>query len=84
VSVSDLDNWAGPYRSMAAACEKAYYDYGSGHCAVWLVGDKWYVNDGIDPETGQWWQSLPDGAKWYQTSSTIHIEGPVPTPYQSK
>jgi hypothetical protein len=59
-NVSQIENWSGPYKTRADAIEGIRLLCGSGYeAAIWKKGRHWYINDGIDPDTGKPWVQLP-------------------------
>lgn len=63
--ITDKENWAGPCKTIREAIETIQDLAGTGYTAlVWQEGEAYYINDGIDPDTGKRWADIPEGAKW--------------------
>jgi hypothetical protein len=60
-----LKNYSGPYKTLEDAVEGIKLLSGTGYTAIaWpLAADRWYINDGIDGETGKRWKHIPEGAQ---------------------
>jgi hypothetical protein len=70
--VNDMENWAGPFRNREAAVEGIKLLCGVDYdAALWPKSDGYWINDGTNPDTGDTWSTLPEGAEWIRiTAST--------------
>jgi hypothetical protein len=62
-----LDNWNGPHATLEEAVEAITVLAGKGKNAVLQRPEGFYINDGIDPDTGEGWATLPEGAYWLES-----------------
>lgn len=71
-NVNNLENWSGPFKTKQAAIEDIILMCGTGYeAAIWQIGKKFYVNDGIDSDTGKEWVSLPKGAEFLEITEEM-------------
>jgi hypothetical protein len=70
-----LDNCAGPYKTIEQCREHALYTWGAWYSSVIYPVDKtFYVNDGVDGQTGQFWETLPECAYFVVERNKENLE----------
>lgn len=63
--IDATDNFAGPFKTLEDAHDAANTNWGGGDAnLLWRHNGAFYINDGIDPDTGDAWKIIPSGAEW--------------------
>lgn len=63
--IEHKDNWI-ICRSRKDALDAAMMTWGGRYGLLWPRKGQFWINDGIDPDTGERWASPPAGAEWIE------------------
>jgi hypothetical protein len=61
---NDVNDYWGPFPNSEEAIDAVHFICGECVGVLWFNNGSYWANDGIDPDTGNLWETIPEGAEW--------------------